>query len=87
MLKVSDAIDDCILLQPPKRSYNIAVALARLVTSLNDEMGRFVVLEAMPMKHIVTYLERIKVVEDHHIDMIIAMKLREMMDKSQRGEI
>lgn len=87
MLRVSDAIDDCILLQPPKRSYNIAVALARLVANLNDGMGRFVVAEALPMKHIVTYLERIKVVEDHHIDMIIALKLREMMDKSQRGEL
>lgn len=87
MLRVSDAIDDCVLLQPPKRSYNIAVALARLIADLNDSMGRFVVLEAMSMHHVVTYLERIKVVEDHHIDMIIALKLREMMDKSQRGEI
>lgn len=87
MLRVSDAIDDCILLQPPKRSYNIAVALARLIADLNDSMGRFVVLEALPMHHIVTYLERIKAVEDHRIDMIIALKLRDMMDKSQRGEI
>lgn len=84
MLKVSDAIDDCILLTPPRRSYNIAVALARLVANLNDSMGRFVVLEALPMRHVVTYLERINCVEDHHIDFIIARKLRDMMDEDER---
>lgn len=86
-LMVSDAIDDCILLLPPKRSFNIAIALARLITELNDNMGRFVVPEALPMRHVVKYLERIKAVEDHHIDMIIALKLKEMMEKSQRGEL
>lgn len=86
MLKVSDAIDDCILLTPPKRSYNIAVALARLVANLNDGMGRFVIPEALPIRHVVTLLERIKVVEHHELDMIIAMKLRDMMLKSERGE-
>lgn len=84
MIEVSNAIDDCILLTPPRRSYNIAVALARLIADLNDSMGRFVVPEALPMHHVVKYLERIKCVEDHHIDFIIARKLRDMMDEDER---
>lgn len=84
MIEVSNAIDDCILLEPPRRSYNIAVALARLIADLNDSMGRFVVPEALPMHHVVKYLERIKCVEDHHIDFIIARKLRDMMDEDER---
>lgn len=71
MVRVSDAIDDSILLAPPKRSYNIAVALARLIVKRNDSLGRFVVAEAHPMRHVVTRLERINVVQDHHIDFII----------------
>lgn len=47
-------------------------------------MGRFVVAEALPMRHVVKYLERIKCVEDHHIDFIIARKLRDMMDEDER---
>ena len=84
MIKVSDAIDDCILLTPPRRSYNIALALARLIDDLNSNMGRFVVAEALPMHHIVTYLKRIDVVPDHNIDYIIARKLRDMMDEDER---
>jgi hypothetical protein len=71
MVRVSDAIDDSILLAPPKRSYNIAVALARLIVKRNDSLGRFIVAEAHPMRHVVTRLERINVVQDHRIDFII----------------
>lgn len=84
VLQVSDAVDDTILLEPPKRSYNIALALARLVVDLNDNIGRFAVAEALPLHHVVTYLKRIDCITDHHIDMIIAMRLRRMMDDSQK---
>lgn len=56
------------------------------MANLNDGMGRFVIPEALPIRHVVTLLERIKVVEHHELDMIIAMKLRDMMLKSERGE-
>lgn len=78
MVRVSDAIDDSILLAPPKRSYNIAVALARLIVKRNDSLGRFIVAEAHPMRHVVTRLERINVVEDHHIDFIIERTIKDL---------
>lgn len=78
MVRVSDAIDDSILLAPPKRSYNIAVALARLIVKRNDSLGRFIVAEAHPMRHVVTRLERISVVQDHHIDFIIERTIKEL---------
>lgn len=78
MVRVSDAIDDSILLAPPKRSYNIAVALARLIVKRNDSLGRFIVAEAHPMRHVVTRLERINVVQDHHIDFIIERTIKDL---------
>lgn len=78
MVRVSDAIDDSILLAPPKRSYNIAVALARLIVKRNDSLGRFIVAEAHPMRHVVTRLERINVVQDHHIDFIIDRTIKDL---------
>lgn len=78
MVRVSDAIDDSILLAPPKRSYNIAVALARLIVKRNDSLGRFIVAEAHPMRHVVTRLERINVVQDHHIDFIIEKTIKDL---------
>lgn len=78
MVRVSDAIDDSILLAPPKRSYNIAVALARLIVKRNDSLGRFIVAEAHPMRHVVTRLERITVVQDHHIDFIIEKTIKDL---------
>jgi hypothetical protein len=78
MVRVSDAIDDNILLTPPKRSYNIAVALARLIVKCNDSLGRFIVAEAHPIRHVVTRLERINVVEDHHIDFIIERTIKDL---------
>lgn len=78
MVRVSDAIDDSILLAPPKRSYNIAVALARLIVKRNDSLGRFIVAEAHPLRHVVTRLERINVVEDHHIDFIIERTIKDL---------
>lgn len=76
MVRVSDAIDNSILLTPPRRSYNIAVALARLIVKRNDSLGRFIVAEAHPLRHVVTRLERINVVEDHHIDFIIERTIK-----------
>lgn len=84
MLEVSNAIDECILLTPPKRSYNIAIALTRIITELNDSLGRFVVAEALPLRHALIHLERITGIDDHHIDMILARKLRAMMDEDER---
>lgn len=78
MVRVSDAIDDNILLTPPKRSYNIAVALARLIVKRNDSLGRFIVAEAHPIRHVVTRLERINVVQDHHIDFIIERTIKDL---------
>ena len=78
MVRVSDAIDNSILLTPPKRSYNIAVALARLIVKRNDSLGRFIVAEAHPMRHVVTRLERINVVQDHHIDFIIERTIKDL---------
>lgn len=78
LVRVSDAIDDSILLAPPKRSYNIAVALARLIVKRNDSLGRFIVAEAHPLRHVVTRLERINVVQDHHIDFIIERTIKDL---------
>lgn len=78
MVRVSDAIDNNILLTPPRRSYNIAVALARLIVKRNDSLGRFIVAEAHPLRHVVTRLERINVVEDHHIDFIIDRTIKDL---------
>lgn len=78
LVRMSDAIDDSILLAPPKRSYNIAVALARLIVKRNDSLGRFIVAEAHPMRHVVTRLERINVVQDHHIDFIIERTIKDL---------
>lgn len=78
MVRVSDAIDDSILLAPPRRSYNIAVALARLIVKRNDSLGRFIVAEAHPIRHVVTRLERINVVQDHHIDFIIEKTIKDL---------
>lgn len=78
MVRVSDAIDNSILLTPPRRSYNIAVALARLIVKRNDSLGRFIVAEAHPLRHVVTRLERINVVEDHHIDFIIERTIKDL---------
>lgn len=78
LVRVSDAIDDSILLTPPRRSYNIAVALARLIVKRNDSLGRFIVAEAHPIRHVVTRLERINVVQDHHIDFIIERTIKDL---------
>lgn len=78
LVRVSDAIDNSILLTPPRRSYNIAVALARLIVKRNDSLGRFIVAEAHPMRHVVTRLERINVVQDHHIDFIIERTIKDL---------
>lgn len=78
LVRVSDAIDDSILLAPPRRSYNIAVALARLIVKRNDSLGRFIVAEAHPIRHVVTRLERINVVQDHHIDFIIEKTIKDL---------
>lgn len=78
LVRVSDAIDDSILLTPPRRSYNIAVALARLIVKRNDSLGRFIVAEAHPIRHVVTRLERINVVQDHHIDFIIEKTIKDL---------
>ncbi len=78
LVRVSDAIDDSILLAPPRRSFNIAVALARLIVKRNDSLGRFIVAEAHPLRHVVTRLERINVVQDHHIDFIIERTIKDL---------
>lgn len=78
MVRVSDAIDSNILLAPPARSYNIAVALARLIVKANDSLGRFIVAEAHPLRHVVKRLERIDVVKDYHIDCIIERTMSEL---------
>lgn len=78
LVRVSDAIDNSILLTPPRRSYNIAVALARLIVKRNDSLGRFIVAEAHPLRHVVTRLERINVVQDHHIDFIIERTIKDL---------
>jgi hypothetical protein len=67
-----------------KKLQTVESALTRLIDDLNSNMGRFVVAEALPMRHIVTYLKRIDVVPDHNIDYIIARKLRDMMDEDER---
>ena len=79
IVQVSNAIDDNILLEPPHRSYNIAVALARLIVKQNDSLGRFIVAEAHPLRHVVRRLERINVVKDYHIDFIIERTLDDLM--------
>lgn len=78
MLQVSEAIDHNILLQPPKRAYNIAVALARIICKLNDSLGRFIVAEALPIRRAVKRLERINVVPDHHIDFIVRSTMKDL---------
>ena len=83
IVQVSNAIDDNILLEPPHRSYNIAVALARLIVKQNDSLGRFIVAEAHPLRHVVRRLERINVVKDYHIDFIIERTLDDLMYAKQ----
>ena len=85
LVRVSNAIDDNILLEPPHRSYNIAVALARLIVKHNDSLGRFIVAEAHPLRHVVRKLERINVVEDHHIDNIIEITMEALMRENNKN--
>lgn len=86
LVKVSNAIDDNILLEPPHRSYNIAVALARLIVKLNDSLGRFIVAEAHPLRHVVRRLERINVVKDYHIDNIIEITMETLMRENHKRQ-
>lgn len=78
MLQVSEAIDYNILLQPPKRAYNIAIALARIICKLNDSLGRFIVAEALPIRRVVKRLERIKAIPDHRIDFIVERTMKDL---------
>lgn len=78
MIQLSDTIDERVLVEPPHRAYNIAIALCRLICKLNSSMGRFVIAEAYPMRHIIKKLERITVVNDYHIDNLIDRTLQSL---------
>lgn len=78
ILKCNDAVDECILLAAPERSFNIAIAMCRCIIRLNNSLGRFIVAEAHPLIRVLRMLEQIDVVPDHHIDNIIEVTLKRL---------
>ena len=72
--RICVAIDEAVLLEAPERSVNIALAVCREILRLNDALGRFCVLAAIPLPHIIKKLERLSV-HDYHIDNIIERTL------------
>ena len=72
--RICVAIDEAVLLEAPERSVNIALAVCREIMKLNDTLGRFCILAAMPLPHIIRKLERLGI-RDYHIDKIIEMTL------------
>lgn len=72
--RICVAIDKAILLEGPERSVNIALALCREILRLNNSLGRFCIIAAMPLGHIIRKLERLGI-HDYHLDRIIEMTL------------
>lgn len=69
-------IDDCVLLPPPERGYNIVVALCRLVERLNRELGMRYYFQ--PAKAIATIPAKLNGVKfhDYRLDNIIVLNTR-----------
>ena len=78
MIKSCNAVDGCILLTPPERSFNIAIALCRILVRYNNNLGRFIIAEAYPLERVLKILSQIKVVEDHFVDNIIELTLKRL---------
>lgn len=66
-------IKDCVLLSEPEHSYNVVVALCRLVSQLNERLtGRYDFAPARPLARIPSLLDCIGI-SDHRLDNIIEL--------------
>lgn len=77
MVDIFFVIDNAILLTPPERSWNIAVALCRLILGLNNRLGRYEVIGVDRLGSALKLLLELPNTTDHHLDNIIDRVLKE----------
>lgn len=77
MVEMYFTIDKAILLEPPHRSWNMAVALCRLILGINQTMGSYEVMCVNRLSEALKMLFELPNTYDYHLDSIIERTLKE----------
>lgn len=77
MMDVYNVINEAILLKAPERSWNVAIALIRLMLKLNDTLGNYEVVEVRKLTQVMKMLcELGNTPSDYHLDNLVQITLK-----------